>query len=354
MRYPTSADLVSLLGMDAEAFAGWLNVGLSEYLLERRGREAFSEVRNFVDQGEGNIVADLRRIFDVLPARHQEIFKDGVSRLIQRLDYSRPAHASVAMAALELGTAIAAHDLLRIVAGKSFSMSGAHGARLFDLTFELSAQLADLDPFHAVDCLRHLIEHKNLFEPQLAGRALLALSQAKPDLLVEHFLVLEDSLNRKYGYVAESEDETRRLKSRARLLDGLSRRVPNKRLFVSVLERAPGQFQWWHATLALKMPEVLHDVAIAGSVSPAPDTQMVRRRVSREGLFNQVRAVVGEALLQSGAAAERLLKDQAESLGLGLRYASTGFAELALAVVDLGAAGEEIARCSNENEDGEW
>lgn len=358
MRNPSAEDLGALRDKPVEWIVRWLRIGLAEFLLEGKGREAFPGIENFVDQGQGSIASELSLVFHALGAKDRENFRDGVASLLVSLNFADPADVVVAIALVELGAGIGARGMLRTLADKSFTMNGEDGARLYDLAFDAAAQLGHLDPDQSLRCLKHLMTHPTLFQPEMVGRALVAMTRADRDGFSRHFQELRPLLDRQYGYVpSKPAEEQSRRRARERLVKQIVRLLPDKSVLAGAFEpdggpRAEAR-NWWLDTVATSFPEVLEE---SRKQPPTPHATPVPTATSHSPSVNRAKTSVNSARLALARAWASLARPQGDVeenpyLNPASGVVNLGQRELAWALDDLGET--SLARPSDAAEEDE-
>jgi hypothetical protein len=315
MRIPQRDDLREVSGKTPDEIARWLKLGLLEYMFEGHGRHAFPGVENFIEQQGGSIADDLAAIVKELGARDQETFRSACAIVLRSLDFGDERDAIFAKELLRLGAQVRALGLLRVLAEKAFRISdGEHTRSLYELAFEVARDLSDLRSPDAADCLYHLIRCSGFFRPALAGRALVALTEADPENFAKHYDRLYGELDESYGYDPVELHDPVKQEERQELLEDIIAILPNQKLLLHPCRPGPGPrpevTNWWLNTLKdefrttynflLGEAQLLPGVASAVVTAPKQARQRRRRVSGREGFdpsqldfFKQVENALG-------------------------------------------------------------
>src|SRR5579859_4833052 len=176
MPEPTADDVATLRERSSEWFADWLRLGLEEFLFERRGRAAFPGAERFIDQPDKNVTDDLKLIGGALGARNKDAFRKGLVRALRSLDFSKRRDLVIGAHLVALGAGLGVAGVLAVIADKAYTIpESMEGRRLYDLAFDVAAQLPDIEPNDTVRCLRYLVRLERLFRPAASGKALIAM-----------------------------------------------------------------------------------------------------------------------------------------------------------------------------------
>jgi hypothetical protein len=306
-----------LAGQTAKWFAQWLSLGLEDYLFERGGRKAFPGAENFVDQPVGSIAGDLMAIADCLAPRDRAAFRQGIVIGLRELDFANERDVVVAVHLLELGCGLTAPEVIRTIAEKVYTIPCTEdGRKLFRLAFDAADQLAPNEPGDVVLAIRHMVARETLFDPTLAGRALVAMTAAEPHNFADHFDFLRVPLGAQYRLRSlrdPSEEVVAR--QRRRLIRNVAAKLINENLLAYPCrpdgEPRPEERNWWLEALSSEKPELLPLLerateAEAAGIPIIEDTQAIILDASGLGEGERVENAYGAL-----GAAERDIVDEA-------------------------------------------
>jgi hypothetical protein len=254
MRIPEKDDLRAISGKTEDEITRWLKIGMLEYMFEGAGREAFPGAENFIDQQQGSVADDLAAVVKALGARDQETFRSACAIALRSLDFDSEHDALFATELLRLGAQIRALGLLKVLAEKAFRIPATeHTLALYELAFEVARDLADLKSPDAANCLYHLIRCSGYFRPALAGRALIALTEADPEHFAKHYYSLREALDQSFGYDANVAENRHRQSKRHELVEDILALLPDQKLLVYACKPEPvpraAVANWWLSTL---------------------------------------------------------------------------------------------------------
>lgn len=236
-------------GASVEDISKWMTNGLKIYDIGLSNHHALPGAGLYLGK-YGTLALDLQAAINSLDAETKIRCKTAIARAIKELNLSIKKDRDVAIVLFELAghvQSLAAVDTLLDISYR-FEEKGTYD-KVFRAAFSLICSLAKYLNEPADQAILYLVKQR-AFSANLAGDALIALSEISPDKFQNHFLNLSSRLDEWYGYKNESPKKNRlRIGRRKRLLKRVRKRVRN---FNSLLQGYAGETgafdhrqQWW-------------------------------------------------------------------------------------------------------------
>jgi hypothetical protein len=247
---------VSAFQQDAERWAEWIEASVRAELFQGKGASAYGEFAAQVMSGESTSDG-LRLVANSMGDNGQEIFAAACPRIIEHLSFSSDADLRVAAIVLELSRYMGSIAVLRELARKSHLYPvETWPSSFFQTALEFARLSSGRDGARSAELIYHMVRSSKNFPSHQSFRTLVALSEAVPESLSDHFILLRKHLNSILGSDEGSigaAEENRRLELRVELLRQLDQRVPNKASFALSSFSSRGTEatpQWWLDTIA--------------------------------------------------------------------------------------------------------
>lgn len=240
--------------------ARWLLLSVTGHLEEGLGLKAYGQAARFVVRGD-DLAEGLALLAEARDATGLALFREACALAVEQLDFSNPDSATLLDTLMLLARNITATSTLDVLARKIDPVAPDDWPLdVYQSALELAFRFADKDGKRAAILLRHLIAARRRFPVLQVGLALEALARAEPDALVDHWLLLQDPLERKYGPADERAEQERRTR-RAALLTRVAKPIADKAKLLlgepardGTLVAAPA---WWLDTIvASRDPEI--------------------------------------------------------------------------------------------------
>lgn len=210
--------------MSADRFGAFFWDGLLALAAGRTEPPPFGSVYAHLQSGQ-DITEDLAAAYGFLPSRGQRAFQSGLEAAVRRLSLGNAFDRKALLTALRLAARIDFYDLLPMVTRKAFGAAPALSEDLIDVgaqVIDAAVELASGSP-NALDGLRDIVDSATFQSGAFSSKAptlLLALTDAKPPLLIDHLHRLEGPLAAHYGANHTPRDEGQAV-NRALLLTDL-------------------------------------------------------------------------------------------------------------------------------------
>jgi hypothetical protein len=255
----SSSSISGLSGKDDQFFGHWLRDGLMDYLFGSRKRSAFPHASAFI--GLSNTIADdLTDIYEALPVADQPAFRRGCARALDSMNWTLAKDASASEFLIRLAASIRAREVLAVLAGKAFTVSGVPKIeRLYDLALDFAEELSGPASPEAAEALTHIVRQLGIsLGPEQARTALVGLALAAPGRLPEHVALLATPLNEAFGGDPTGDDAELVHEARTNLILDVASRVPddvallvasNPLVWESNNGCSAGPNHWWCRTL---------------------------------------------------------------------------------------------------------
>jgi len=236
-------------GASVEDISKWMTNGLKIYDVGFSNHHALPGAGLYLGK-YGTLALDLQAAINSLDAETKIRCKTAIAKAIKELNLTIKKDRDIAIVLFELAghvQSLAAVDTLLDISYR-FEEKGAYD-KVFRAAFSLICSLAKYLNEPADEAVLYLVKQR-AFTENLAGDALIALSEISPDNFPNHFSNLSSYLDEWYGYKNESPKRSRqRMERRKRLIKRVRKRVRNlENLMQGIkgeLDTYDHEQQWW-------------------------------------------------------------------------------------------------------------